>query len=50
MAAALRRRGAAVLDLDEVSKQVVIPGAPTLEVLRKRFGDEIISSSGQLDR
>lgn len=42
--------GAVVLDADAQARDVVIPGAPALEQIRKRFGDAMISADGSLDR
>lgn len=46
----LRQRGAQVVDTDELARQLVQPGQPALAEIKKEFGDEIISSSGELNR
>jgi dephospho-CoA kinase len=46
----LRARGAQVVDTDELARQLVQPGQPALAEIQKQFGDEIISSIGQLKR
>ena len=46
----LRQCGAQVVDTDEISRQLVQPGQPALAEIKKEFGDEIISSSGELNR
>jgi len=43
-------RGATVVDTDELARQVVDPGEPALEEIRREFGPQVISSSGQLRR
>lgn len=50
VAALLRERGAAVVDADELARQVVAPGRPALAELVARFGPEILQPDGQLDR
>jgi dephospho-CoA kinase len=46
----LRARGAQVVDTDEIARQLVEPGRPALAEIKKQFGDEIISSAGELKR
>jgi dephospho-CoA kinase len=46
----LRARGAQVVDTDEIARQLVEPGQPALEEIKKEFGDGIISSAGTLKR
>jgi dephospho-CoA kinase len=46
----LRQRGAQVVDTDELARQLVQPDQPALTEIKKEFGDEIISSSGELNR
>jgi len=46
----LRARGAQVVDTDELARQFVQPGQPALAEIKKEFGDEIISSAGELKR
>jgi dephospho-CoA kinase len=46
----LAERGAIVIDLDEVSREVTAPGSPALERLVSAFGKRILTSSGELDR
>ncbi|MDP6942706.1 MAG: dephospho-CoA kinase [Myxococcota bacterium] len=46
----LRERGVPVIDADQVARDVVAPGEPTLEHLRMTFGDEILQPDGALDR
>lgn len=45
-----RELGAHVLDADQQARDVVAPGAPALENIRARFGDEVIAVDGSLDR
>jgi dephospho-CoA kinase len=50
VAAMLRQLGAAVVDADALARQIVLPGTPALAELAKRFGPEILDTSGCLDR
>jgi dephospho-CoA kinase len=42
--------GAPVLDTDQISRDVVEPGTPTLAKLVAEFGNDILDASGRLDR
>lgn len=42
--------GVPVLDADQVSRDVVVPGAPALAEIAAHFGSQFIDASGQLDR
>ena len=46
----LARRGALVVDADQLAREVVAPGSPVLEQLVGEFGEEILKSDGSLDR
>ena len=46
----LGAKGITVIDADQVSRQVVEPGKPALEEIRKHFGDSVIREDGTLDR
>lgn len=46
----LKQKGALVIDADAVAHEVVEPGRPALEEIRKRFGDQVIADDGTLDR
>ena len=46
----LVERGAVVLDADQIAREVVEPGTPTLDALVERFGPEILAANGGLDR
>src|SRR2546429_2798861 len=46
----LADRGAAVVDADQLARQVVAPGQPALAELVARFGAAILAADGQLDR
>ena len=46
----LARRGAVIIDADAIVHQLQQPHAPLLEELAARFGDEILTTSGALDR
>ena len=43
-------RGAVLIDSDAIVRDVQQPGSPVLAALAERFGDDIITSSGALDR
>ncbi len=45
-----RELGVAVIDADQVSRDVVIPGSPGLQALAAHFGDEILGDDGHMDR
>ena len=46
----LRSRGAAVVDTDDLARQVVEPGQPALAEVREAFGAEIVGPDGRLRR
>ena len=46
----LRQRGVALVDTDDLAREVVQPGEPALEEVRKSFGHDIIGPDGQLRR
>ncbi len=50
VAAILRDLGVPVLDADQAARRVVEPGEPALLALRAAFGEEILDSSGALNR
>ena len=50
VAALLTQRGAVTIDADEIAREVVEPGTPTLAKLVERFGPEILRPDGSLDR
>ena len=50
VAALLRARGAAVVDADQLARDVVAPGQPALGELVVRFGPDILAADGSLDR
>ncbi len=45
-----RGRGVPVVDSDVLARQVVEPGQPALEEIRRAFGSTVISPEGELDR
>lgn len=45
-----RQLGAAVVSADELAREVVAPGSPTLARLLEQFGPEILLPSGELNR
>ncbi|MCC6233146.1 MAG: dephospho-CoA kinase [Verrucomicrobiales bacterium] len=46
----LRELGVAVVDTDDVAREVVEPGTPGLAAVRSEFGQEVIRADGTLDR
>lgn len=46
----LARRGALVVDADELAREVVAPGSPVLGQLVAAFGKKILRDDGNLDR
>lgn len=46
----LARRGVAVVDTDDLARQVVRPGERALEEIRDAFGPEVFQANGELDR
>lgn len=45
-----RRMGAEVVSADELAREIVQPGSPTLQNIVDRFGAEVLCSDGTLDR
>jgi dephospho-CoA kinase len=43
-------RGIPVIDADELYHSMLVPPSPCLDAIRERFGDEVISHDGPLDR
>lgn len=50
MARLLERRGAVVLDADDLARRAVDPGTPGYERVVERFGQPVVSASGKVDR
>ena len=46
----LAEGGAAHVDADQLAREVVARGTPGLEAIRQRFGDDVLTPSGELDR
>jgi dephospho-CoA kinase len=46
----LRARGVPVVDTDDLARQVVEPGQPALEEIRRLFGPQMLSADGRLQR
>lgn len=42
--------GAGIVDTDRVAREVVAPGQPGLEAVRREFGEGVMRASGELDR
>lgn len=50
IAAMFEGLGAALIDTDQLSREVVEPGAPALAEIRAEFGGGVIGADGRLDR
>lgn len=50
VASAFRRIGAATIDADTVARDIVEPGQPALEDITRRFGNDMLSADGNLNR
>ncbi len=46
----LREQGAQIVDTDELARELVQPGQPALRKIQEQFGNEIVTSSGDLNR
>jgi dephospho-CoA kinase len=46
----LRKRGVMVVDTDDLARELVQPGTPALEKIRKEFGDSVFEGTGELRR
>ncbi len=46
----LAERGAVIIDADAVVREVQQPGSPVLAELAERFGPEVLTETGELDR
>ncbi len=46
----LREMGGAVIDADELAREVTAPGEEALDPIRERFGDGVFHEDGALDR
>ncbi len=42
--------GVPIIDTDIIAREVVEPGNPALQEIRERFGDDVITETGNLDR
>jgi len=49
-AAYLASKGAYIINADKISREVVMPGMPAYQKIRKVFGEEYFFSNGSLDR
>ena len=49
-ASCLKKRGAVVIDADEISRTLTSSGSPVIEELSEAFGVEILHSDGSLNR
>ncbi len=50
VAAALRERGAQVIEADELGRALMEPGQAVYQEIIRRFGPEVVSADGRLDR
>ncbi len=50
VSALLAARGAVVIDADQITHELQRPGMPVLEAMVERFGEDILTADGALDR
>lgn len=50
VASILRKLGYAVIDADQLAREVVQPGQPALNMIAEAFGQDLINPDGQLNR
>ena len=50
VAAAFAERGAVIIDADAITREVQQPGGPVLAAMEERFGSDILTAAGTLDR
>ena len=50
VSAMLVRRGAILVDADQIAREVVEPGSPVLAEIAERFGAQVLQSDGSLNR
>lgn len=50
VAALLEQHGAALIDLDRIAREVVLPGSPVLKQIVDRFGSDMLQDDGSLHR
>lgn len=50
VAEVFKELGAHILDADILAREIVVAGSPGLEEIRKRFGDGVLTTDGQLNR
>ncbi len=50
VAGMLAERGAAVVDADEIAREVVVPGGPAYDAVVGRFGSDVLRPDGTMDR
>jgi len=46
----LARKGALIIDLDQIAREVVAPGQPALARIAEQFGQAVLQPDGTLDR
>ena len=44
------QHGTPIIDMDEIAREVVLPGKPAMQEIREYFGDDICDEKGILDR
>lgn len=50
VSALLSERGATIIDADAIAREIVAPGSPTLARIAERFGPDMLTAAGTLDR
>ena len=43
-------QGVPLVDADQISREILLPGSPLLPALAERFGEDILNADGTLDR
>lgn len=46
----LAEHGAVIVDADLIAREAVLPGTPALQAIGERFGEDVLDTSGALDR
>jgi len=46
----LRAKGAAIIDADEIAREVTAPGSPAVREIAEAFGPDMVTANGTLDR
>jgi dephospho-CoA kinase len=50
VSAMLARKGALIIDIDRIAREIVEPGQPALQAIAEKFGQAVLQADGTLDR